>query len=1031
VGTPFFVPLGVGMESDIAEQLIQPGSVPLLENLRFDNRGQLVRRVGNPQLSAAGGLPHTWRLETLEGALVRFNEASATPLHVWSNQDASWVFGGLGNVSAISSGRRGPISVRERPVISELHGGEAVICPDVAIANGYAVVAYERNTAASSFTEHLIFDLTSGAIVFRRRLGSGTARPRPIAIGTRVLVAYEDNGKIQLDVYDLTTLTISGARTMGNCLAGTQIYTRVGAVVAGSNFISILYRENTAGKLTGCHADITNLASNATYEIKGAGGTTQVPNLAFGWLQDLGASGKVSVMVADTTNGLRDLWDLPAPTAGVSTAAATHVLDAGATAVPSGATPGITNLIGATTANVSSGSYRVLYEVTAPNAPTRGAIKTVVVTAGGAGSPASLYLSVNIRSQFWMHDGVLYFWSAFSGDQQQTYFALAADFTANSLCFPTPHASAFVRSAGGVTEKFGQMSQIATSASGELYAAVTSFTRVESVASAGTATGTAQNIRAINLVALTHRTAGDAVVGRGVELIGSLFMPGGTPLMFDGHDYGMPSFSYYPPSVNALSSAGGNLTPSSTYLYRALYSFVDANGRKWRGTPSTPLSAATSGTNFQFTLNVETLRLIDRGVLGASTVGTYQIEVYRTQADEVDAFFLVASIQNDPTSTTVSVVDNVADANLGEELYTDGGGLENQLVPAAAHLAQFQRRLFMAQAGTGTLWYSLDVDLNHGLLFNEALTLDVGDPNDPITALGATDTYLVVLKSSRVYIVTGQGGDSQGNNATYEARLVESGVGCSQATSVVAAPDGTVWFKSGSARAGFHRVNGLSVEYVGAGVRAYNSLTVTAAAIAPNESQLRFYTIEGRTLIWSWITTTWSTNIGQTCWSATGGYEGSAGAVYANTAGAVLADGTAGVNFDEGGVGYVAHLRSPWLSVGEIESWERIQRIQGVGINPRAHKLVVTLYRDFDLTDSIGTLSKQFDGTGTKWEWEIRPRVQKLSALLIDIQIQSYQPPAGGPAVTTDGPQISGVTLIVATKAGLKKKAAAARLVSS
>lgn len=1046
--TPFFLALGTGMETDIAEQLVQPGSVPLLENMAWNERGQLTRRVGCPVLSTSSTatlpvlpvpttLPDTWRMGTLRGDLVRFNAARASappvPLLAWSPSagkyvrptpppDVGYTVSGSTTGGLLSSNRIGPTSVDTLPVYSSTPGDEAVGMPSVAVSGNFAMVCYEHANAAHSWTEHRIIDLSTRTVVLRRMTESGTFRPRPIMAGGRCIVAYASGGDIQVDAYDMTTLALVQQQTMGPCDADSVIDVRAGSVEnRGAHDVSILFTKDSGGgpEIRCAVVDSANLASNDEFFVVAPGlGHATLADLALGWLQDLKSAGKFSVIAANTTDGLMVIWNLPAPTAGASTGAARHDLDPAATAAPSGGTPGIRNVVGSTVGINAAGQYVVLYEETAPSVPTRAVIKSATYLLGSI-TLATPGLATGIRSQLWANGSSFYLWTAWAGPDQETYFvqALTNDGTA-SVNFAAPQAVSFVRSAGGLTERVSHPSQIATGPNGELIAAVTNVTRSESTASAGVATGADGAVKAINLVSLSHRAAGDTAMSAPVEHVGHLFTPGGLLGSFDGTTYGLPGFAYYPPSMGASSATGGNLTTNGAYRWRYCYAFLDRNGRKWRSAPSTPTSLTLSGTDKKVNLTLETLRVLDRGDISGG-VGDYQIEVYRTQANETDAYFLVASIANVPGASTVSLQDNVADVNLGEELYTDGGGLENQLLPPVSHVALFQRRLFAVEQGTGTLWYSLEADLNHGLIFNEAMTLDVGDPAEPITGIAGTDSYLAVLKGARVYVVSGIGADALGNGATYADRLVETGIGCSESTSVIAAPDNTVWFKSSSERAGFHRVNGLAVEYVGQGVRAYNDLPVTAAVVVGDRAEMRWYTSNGRTLVRNWLTGTWRTDTGQPCWAATAYGRG---AVYANSStGSLLQDGTSGVDFTDGGTAFSGRVRSPWLSVGDMEGWERVKRIQGVGVNPVAHKLTVNLYRDFDDTDRIGSLTKTFDGTGTKWTWEIRPRVQQLSALMIEVIVETTTP-------ATVGPSISGVTLMVAVQKGLRRTSPRNRL---
>jgi hypothetical protein len=505
----------------------------------------------------------------------------------------------------------------------------------------------------------------------------------------------------------------------------------------------------------------------------------------------------------------------------------------------------------------------------------------------------------------------------------------------------------------------------------------------------GAAFGEASRVKAIDLLSLQHLTAPETTFSRPISFAGSIFTPGGLLGCFDGETYGSPLFFTIPRITDTAQLSGGNLTASATYIYKALYSYVDHNGRKWRSAPSLIATEQTTGTNKSIRVKVETARLFDRGKTDG--VSGYQIELYRSLPDETDAFFLIGAFQNDPTANEITVVDNCADDDVGEELYTDGnpGGLESQLTPAVSHVIQFQNRLFLTEAGTGTEWYSTDLDLNHGLIFNEALTLDVGDAGDPTTGKAvASDSNLIVFKKSLVYIVGGQGLNPIGQGSNYDFRIIASGIGCSNPQSIVTGPDGYVYFKSNSKRAGIHRTNGGPPEYVGQGVRAFDNLTITGAVVVADVSQIRFYTREGTTLCFNWVTQSWTTNTSQGAFSVTTGYAGTNGAAYVSASSfGTFIDGVRGADLTEGPYTYTLKLRSPWLAVAGIEGWERIKKIQGVGKVGDAHTVRATLYGNYDTATPIGVLTKSFAFDARKWEWEIKPRVQKLKALMIELEI--------------------------------------------
>jgi hypothetical protein len=1001
---PIVIPLGAGAQTELADILVTPGATLAMENCVSEHTGAAHVRLGADVLStdvqatvpAAGTLPSVWQLGTLGGELVRFNRAPEA-VHAWLPTSGLYARSAPDDGGLVSY-RRGPMRVTHVDVMAGVVAGAQVSSPSVGVGAGYAVVAHEYTNAGSNYMRVEIVDLATKKIA-RDFKTSGAHTARVIVVGSIAVVAYVKNTSINVDTYDLETLTLAETATFGDCDTGTIVDIRAGGIRVGPanpTDVSVLYTfDSGGGSDPYClSVDATDLTDDETNVIASLSITAQ-PDLALGWLQDIGASGKFSVMAADTTNGLYVLWDLGAPAFGTTNAARTDILDAGANIQPSGTTPGIRNVIGSTTSNFSGGNYRVVYEIAAPDLPTQAVLKTACAS-GAPLTPDTLPMgAVGIRSKLWRKSTDLYFLTAFAGTDQATYFvnAVGYDLVPTASSSPAALAVAYVRSGGGVTERIGHPTDVGTGPDGELIMAVTFETRTESIATSGVATGATSAVKAIGLVVVEHREAAETQMGKPVEFIGSLFTPGGAAGFFDGRTYGLPGFAYYPPPATAMSSAGGNLEHDAEYFYRFCYSFIDRSGRKWRSTPSAPQSIPTSATDWQQDISVETLRQWDRGSTGVFGV---QIEAYRSQANETDAFFLVASIPNNPAAVTVTFTDNVADDDLGEELYTDGGGLENQLLPSIDWCLEYQGRLVCGESGTGTVWYSLEADLNHGLIFNEALTEDIGDASDASTGGAVFGDLLFVFKNGKYYIVSGQGADALGKGGNYTFRLVEPSVGCSNPQSIAVADDG-VWFKSSAARAGIHRTNGGAAEYVGAGVHDFDDFAVTSAVVIRDRTEIRFYTEQWTTLVWNWTTKAWGWNILQPCLSAISGYSGATGVVYARASdGYVVQEATvASVEpYQEAGVAYSARIRTPWYRLGgALGGFGRIRRIQGVGGQVSPHRLVVNLYKNQEVTP-FQTASIVFDAVRHRWDWEIRPAQQPMSSIMLEFIVLPYQAPS-------------------------------------
>ena len=985
---PVFVPLAAGLQTELSQQLVQPGATLAMENCACEKIGQTRARMGFDLLSTAsqatipagGTLPVPWQVGTLEGQLVRFNRAPI-PIHTWARPVSAYV--APGTDSGLVSFRRGPIKLDVTPVFA---GPNSVTGDgDVAVSSNVIVQATTITTDLGTRMVVVIMDRLTRKPIITHFGGLGTSTARVVINGnTNAVVAYLSGTALKADRYDLTTGALVQTVQFGTAvLAGTALDMRVGTPVVGANNVGILFRITATGNLTCWVVDSTNLAVNSSFTPRTTAAAVVSPDLGFGWLQDIGASGKFSIMICDAANGLRTLWDLPAPAAGFSNATATHVLDAGATA-------NVRNLIGTTLDATATGKYRVMYEVV--GAPVQ--IKAAIWN--GAATSATQFRSVGIQSKFWLHAGNIYFLAAFSEDPEQAaYFVLACamDTSLPGGTNSAPLAVALPRDGGGLTNNANAPSSAAVDVDGSIFVGVTEQVRTDEITAAGVATGTKLVLLAADLVRIRHPASIETELGRPAGYLSSLFVPGGLLGFFDGFTYGAAGFAYAPPIGTAVSQAGGSLDASASYTYRWVYRFQDKTGRVWRSGPSAPLTVSTTGANFKFQLTIPTLRLVDRGA--PDTNLGYQIETYRTQGNAPGTHLLVAVVSNDSSADTVTFVDNVADANLGEELYTDGGGVENQLLPSISCAVEYQGRLVCAQAGTGTLWYSLEADFDHGPIFNEALTKDVGDPADPITGLAVFGEQLLVFKSGKHYILAGEGANALGQG-NYSDRLADPAIGTTNPQSIAVADDG-VWFRSQMARAGIHRTSGGTAEYVGGGVHAFDGFTITSAVVVKDKTEIRFYTFEGTTLVWNWTAKVWGTHVVQSCLTATIGYSGTPGAVYVRGSdGAVLSEATAAsapAHMEGGALGarYTARVQSPWYQGAGLAGWERIRRIQGVGEGGEKHTARVRLYKDLAISPfQTGALS--FLGTEKRWTWEMRPSNQKSSAMMIEVEIDRPAP---------------------------------------
>jgi len=177
-----FIPLGVGLETELADKLVQPGSVVVLENALPRNTGEVIGRQGYDTLSesnqatrpANGVLPHVHRLATLNGGLVRYNVAPV-PIHAWDATGEEYV---APSSTTITSYRTGPISVETDPVFEEVPGTDNVEVCDIIVIGQRRITAFEYTSGANTAVRLEVQDIDTNTRVFSKTYASGTLRPR-------------------------------------------------------------------------------------------------------------------------------------------------------------------------------------------------------------------------------------------------------------------------------------------------------------------------------------------------------------------------------------------------------------------------------------------------------------------------------------------------------------------------------------------------------------------------------------------------------------------------------------------------------------------------------------------------------------------------------------------------------------------------------------------------------------------------------------------------------------------------------------
>lgn len=254
------------------------------------------------------------------------------------------------------------------------------------------------------------------------------------------------------------------------------------------------------------------------------------------------------------------------------------------------------------------------------------------------------------------------------------------------------------------------------------------------------------------------------------------------------------------PVVESVTGGGGGAMPAATdYLYRAVYEYLDLQGRRHRSAPSDPF-AYNSGANTSATLVMKPL-IADTHFPG----GAVSLHVYRTLGGQ-GTYHRVTPATGAPLGgtpagaisvATVSFADTMSDTTAGgqEFIYTDGGVADNTLAPPST----------FATVCAGRVWLGGQLDRN---VVTASKLLAEGEPTQfsdldafsvflpqKCTGIASLDGTVVAFARERIYLIQGEGPNDQGVGQFSPPGELPTDVGCVDWRSVVETSIG-IFFQS-------------------------------------------------------------------------------------------------------------------------------------------------------------------------------------------------------------------------------------------
>lgn len=497
-----------------------------------------------------------------------------------------------------------------------------------------------------------------------------------------------------------------------------------------------------------------------------------------------------------------------------------------------------------------------------------------------------------------------------------------------------------------------------------------------------------------------------------VALANNLMYTGGILTSYDGTSNFEQNFLLFPEPINSGTEAGGSLEVG-TYGYQVTYEWIDAFGQLQRSAPSVIINVLTDSGDKKVLLQLPILYITNKTVSGVSQVN---IVIYRT-AVNASTFYKIASIPNTPVTygdATVDYLDNNPDAAIigNEQLYTTGGEVPNASPPASDLVTSFKNRVILIPSENPlSWWFSKQVVNSFPVEFSNIFVNNIDQKGGPITAVAAMDDKLIFFKKNLIFYVTGDGPapNDTANDFIYP-QLVATDVGCTDPDSVVLTPNGLM-FKS---LKGIYLLDrGLSTQYIGAPVEAFNSLKVNSSQLMPNSTQVRFSLADGTMLVYDYFVGQWSEFLNINAVDI---------ALYSDKlytlslAGLVQAE-TPGI-YTDNGTAIPLLLQLGRLQLAQVQGFERVKQLLILGQSISPTNLSVSFSYDFSSTVNQTTVIP-ISASANPLQYRVFLNQQKCESVRITIS-DSPQAPFG------EGLNLSNLALEVGIKKGPYKMPASA-----
>jgi len=330
----------------------------------------------------------------------------------------------------------------------------------------------------------------------------------------------------------------------------------------------------------------------------------------------------------------------------------------------------------------------------------------------------------------------------------------------------------------------------------------------------------------------------DAWAPRRTQIGRSTMIANGMLALYDGADISEGDFNLFPEGLGVTTAAGGGVWAAGTYEFVAIYEWVDGQGQRHQSAPS-PTVQVVVALNDTVTFRVPTLQLTQRANVKHVLYGTQPNGTTFTRFGTILAPIEIVNNKALAQSVTAVVVSPpAANELLYSQPFVAGTTLPNDAPGPCSIVGVHQQRLWINQMDRpGGFRYSQQLVTGVGLQFNELLGGQLPVEAGDVTGFASMDEMMIIVSERKLFRLTGTGpSPSGGYNGYSDPVEIPSDVGCPTPSSVLRIPDG-VMFRS--AKGWYLLTRDLSVKYIGAPVKRWDSDIITSAVLMEDRQEIR------------------------------------------------------------------------------------------------------------------------------------------------------------------------------------------------